>query len=75
MRCEIYIPLNAKDLTTELTLHPYGNCQNAMKFARANNSSILQVLKPGFTSNTESLISSSQNLFLGIVHFTVVTAI
>ena len=38
MRYTIYIPLNAKDLTIELTMVAYGNRQDATKFAQANNS-------------------------------------
>ena len=45
MRYTIYIPLNAKDLTVDLTMHPYGNQQNAIKFARADNSDLLRALK------------------------------
>ena len=37
----IYILLNAKDLPIELTMLAYGNWQNAIKFARANNSDLL----------------------------------
>ena len=45
MRYAMYIPLNAKDLTIDLTMHAYGNRQIAIKFARANNSDLLQALK------------------------------
>ena len=40
-----YIPLNAKDLTIELTMVAHGNRQNAIKLARANNSDLLRALK------------------------------
>ena len=40
MRYTFYIPLNAKDLTIELTMATYGNRQNA----RANNSNLLWAL-------------------------------
>ena len=45
MRYAISIPLNAKDLTIELTMVAYGNRKNATKFARANNSNLLRALK------------------------------
>ena len=45
MRYAIYMPLNAKDLTIELTMVAYGNRQNATKFARANNSDLLRAVK------------------------------
>ena len=38
MRYSIYILLNAKNLATDLAILAYGNRQNAIKFARANNS-------------------------------------
>ena len=52
MRCAIHMPMNAEDLTIELMMVAYGNWQNAIKFARANNSNLLRALKqwkPGFT--------------------------
>ena len=45
MSYSIYIPLNAKDLTIDLAMLAYGNRQSAIKFARANNSDLLQALK------------------------------
>ena len=45
MRYAIYLPLNAKDLTIHLTMVSYGNPQNAIKFALANNSDLLRALK------------------------------
>ena len=44
---DIFIPLNAKDLTIDLTMLAY-NRQNAIKLARANNSELLQALEPDF---------------------------
>ena len=41
----IYIPPNAKDITIDLTTLAYGNQQNAIKFARVNNSDLLRALK------------------------------
>ena len=45
MRYPISIPPNTKDLTIELTMVAYGNQQNAIKFARANNYDLLRALK------------------------------
>ena len=45
MRYAIYIPLNATDLTIELTIVAYENWQSAIKFARANNSDLFRALK------------------------------
>ena len=45
MRYAIYIPLNTEDLTLELTMVAYEKRQNAIKFARANNSDLLRALK------------------------------
>ena len=40
-----YIPLNANDLTIDLTMLVYGNQQNAIKFTRENNSDLFRGLK------------------------------
>ena len=45
MRYAIYLPPIAKDLTIDLSILVYGNRQNAMKFARANNCDLLRALK------------------------------
>ena len=45
MRYAIYIPPNTKDLTINLTKVAYGNRQNAITFAWANNSDLLRALK------------------------------
>ena len=45
MHYAIYITPNAKDLTMDFTMLAYGNRQNAIKFARANNSNLLRALK------------------------------
>ena len=44
MRYAICMPLNKKDLTLELTMFAYGNRQNAIKFAGANNSDSLRAI-------------------------------
>ena len=41
----IYIPPNTKDLAMNLTTVAYGNRQNAITFARANNFKLLRALK------------------------------
>ena len=46
MRYAICILLNTKDLAINLTIVAYGNRQNAIMFARANNSDSLRALKP-----------------------------
>ena len=45
MRYTIYIPPNTKDLVINLTKVAYGNRQNAITFAGANNSDLLWALK------------------------------
>ena len=45
MRYAIYIPPNTKDLAINLWMPAYGNRQNAITFARANNSDLLRALK------------------------------
>ena len=45
MRNAIYIPPNTKDLAINLTMVGYGNRQNAITLARANNSDFLRALK------------------------------
>ena len=45
MRYAIYIPPNTKDLAINQTMVAYGNRQNAITFARANNSDFLRTLK------------------------------
>ena len=45
MRYAICIRLNAKDLAIDFMMLAYGNRPNAIKFARANNSDLLQALK------------------------------
>ena len=44
MRYTIYMPPNTKDLTIDLTMLAYGNRQNAIKLARANNLDLLRAL-------------------------------
>ena len=38
LRYAIYNPLNANDLTMDLTMLAYGNRQDAIKLSRSNNS-------------------------------------
>ena len=45
VRYAIYIPPNAKDLVINLAFVAYGNRQNAIMFAQANNSDLLRALK------------------------------
>ena len=44
-RYAIHIPPNTKDLAINLAMVAYGNRQNAITFARANNSYLLRALK------------------------------
>ena len=45
MRYAIYLPLHMKDPTKAFTMLAYGNWQNSIKIARANNSDLLRALK------------------------------
>ena len=45
MRSAIYMPPNTKDFAINLTVVAYENRQNAIAFARANNSDLLRALK------------------------------
>ena len=45
MRYAIYIPPDTKDLAINLTMVAYENRQNAITFARGNNSALLRALK------------------------------
>ena len=47
----IYILLNVRDFTINLSMHAYGNRQNATKFTRANNSDLMQALKQLMETN------------------------
>ena len=60
MRYAIYIPSNTKDLAINLTIVAYGNQQNAITFARANNSDLLRALK--------YLMETSLNICIACCH-------
>lgn len=45
MQYAIYIPPNTKEITINLMMVAYGNQQNAITFARVNNSDLLLALK------------------------------
>ena len=62
MRCAIHMPMNAEDLTIELMMVAYGNWQNAIKFARTNNSDLLRALETRLKSDRQSLALDNGSL-------------